>query len=45
MRLTIKDSRGKYRGGWTAKTIRGFNQKQKKEIAEVRAQLTKENEY
>jgi hypothetical protein len=39
MRLTIKDREGKAVYVAVAKTSRGFNQKQKREIAKVRKQL------
>ena len=38
MRLTIKSRDGKVLGVWVARTSRGFNKKQKTEIAAVRAQ-------
>lgn len=40
MRLTIKDlATGKIHGVWVAKTKRGFNAKQRKEILEVRKRI------
>ena len=44
MRLDIKDKNGKCRGSWVAKTIRGFNKKQKKEIEAIREELRKQHE-
>jgi hypothetical protein len=36
MRLEIRDANGKVLGIWVAKTSRGFNAKQKQQIAKVR---------
>lgn len=45
MRLTIRNNEGKVLGVWVARTGRGFNQKQKKEIAAVRAQAEDDADY
>lgn len=39
MRLTIKDRNGKVVGVWVAKTKRGFNRKQRKQILETRQRV------
>lgn len=42
MSSTIRDNAGRVRGHWVAKTVRGFNRKQIREMAEVRKQIAKE---
>jgi len=45
MSLIIRDKNGKFRGMWVARTSRGFNKKQKKEIREVRLAIALESGF